>query len=116
MKFSELFAAMPDELVAQFIAPRPTSGGDNPCRAWLGAIAKRELARRRGDALPEVPPLELQPGAVQPTLAWLEVSAEMAADRYAATGDGGLVLLGAMFDTLRSLVARQVHSADPNLH
>lgn len=113
MKFTELLAAMPEEMVDQLMVGAHDGRSDgapddgNPCRAWLAAVARREMARRRGEPLPAVPPLEIERRDAPAVLAWLEVAGELVADEYVKVRDPALVLAGALFHMLWGLIAAQ---------
>lgn len=100
---NELLAELPSEVLLEFTS-QAAGMTYNPAASWISSILVRELARRRGEPLPVLQPLQLDDQARGFALDWLQFASTKYAECGVDAGVRGLVLLGALLDHVRRVI------------
>lgn len=106
MKVAEALGAIRPELLVEFSA-RASQADHLPVARWISRVLVRELARRDGEAIRPVAPLELQEGDVPFAIEWCGFAARQYVEAGLDLGDRDMVLLAAFVDHIGMLVKQR---------
>lgn len=109
MKFTDLLSQLPTEVIVEFTG-QAAQADYNPAARWVSKILVRELALRQGEPQMDVPALSLDEGELQFADEWLDHTAQTYTEAGVDQQIGGLVLLGAVLDRVRTAILARAAS------